>query len=92
LRRLNIKYRVVGGLSFYQRKETEDVLAYLRFVVNQNDEEAFKRIINLPKRGIGDTTIAKIAVTGRIRFKSFLIQPISRQSRQRHRRNDSGLH
>ncbi len=63
LRRLNIKYRIVGGLSFYQRKEIKDVLAYLRFVVNQNDEEAFKRIINLPKRGIGDTTIAKIAVT-----------------------------
>ncbi|CAM3863136.1 ATP-dependent helicase [Aquirufa aurantiipilula] len=63
LRRLNIKYRIVGGLSFYQRKEIKDVLGYLRFVVNQNDEEAFKRIINLPKRGIGDTTIAKIAVT-----------------------------
>ncbi|MCZ2474715.1 UvrD-helicase domain-containing protein [Aquirufa ecclesiirivi] len=63
LRRLNIKYRIIGGLSFYQRKEIKDVLAYLRFVVNQNDEEAFKRIINLPKRGIGDTTIAKIAVT-----------------------------
>jgi len=63
LRRLNIKYRIVGGLSFYQRKEIKDVLSYLRFVVNQNDEEAFKRIINLPKRGIGDTTIAKIAVT-----------------------------
>lgn len=63
LRRLNISYRIIGGLSFYQRKEIKDVLAYLRFVVNQNDEEAFKRIINLPKRGIGDTTIAKIAVT-----------------------------
>ncbi len=63
LRRLNIKYKIVGGLSFYQRKEIKDVLGYLRFVVNQQDEEAFKRIINLPKRGIGDTTIAKIAVT-----------------------------
>lgn len=63
LRRLNIKYRIVGGLSFYQRREIKDLLAYLRFVVNQNDEEAFKRIINLPKRGIGDTTVAKIAVT-----------------------------
>lgn len=63
LRRLNIKYRIVGGLSFYQRKEIKDLLAYLRFVVNQNDEEAFKRIINLPKRGIGDTTVAKITVT-----------------------------
>jgi DNA helicase-2/ATP-dependent DNA helicase PcrA len=63
LRRLNIKYRIIGGLSFYQRKEIKDVLGYLRFVVNQQDEEAFKRIINLPKRGIGDTTIAKISVT-----------------------------
>ena len=63
LRRLNIKYKIVGGLSFYQRKEIKDVLGYLRFVVNQQDEEAFKRIINLPKRGIGDTTIAKIAIT-----------------------------
>lgn len=63
LRRLNINYRIIGGLSFYQRKEIKDVLAYLRFVVNQSDEEAFKRIINLPKRGIGDTSIAKISVT-----------------------------
>lgn len=63
LRRQNIKYRIIGGLSFYQRKEIKDLLAYLRFVVNQSDEEAFKRIINLPKRGIGDTTVAKIAVT-----------------------------
>jgi len=62
LRRLSIKYRIVGGLSFYQRKEIKDLLAYLRFTVNQNDEEAFKRIINLPKRGIGDTTVAKISV------------------------------
>jgi len=63
LRKLNIKYRIIGGLSFYQRREVKDLLAYFRFVVNQKDEEAFKRIINLPKRGIGDTTIAKIAVT-----------------------------
>jgi DNA helicase-2/ATP-dependent DNA helicase PcrA len=63
LRRLNIKYRIIGGHSFYQRKEVKDLLAYLRFTVNQNDEEAFKRIINLPKRGIGDTSIAKIVVT-----------------------------
>ncbi|MFC5411267.1 ATP-dependent helicase [Larkinella bovis] len=62
LRRLSIKYRIIGGLSFYQRKEIKDLLAYLRFTVNQNDEEAFKRIINLPKRGIGDTTVAKISV------------------------------
>ncbi len=63
LRKLGIKYRIVGGQSFYQRKEIKDLLAYLRFTVNQRDEEAFKRIINLPKRGIGDTTVAKIAVT-----------------------------
>ena len=63
LRKISIKYRIVGGLSFYQRKEIKDVLAYLRFVVNQRDEEAFKRIVNLPKRGIGETTIANIAVT-----------------------------
>ncbi|MFC3810640.1 ATP-dependent helicase [Lacihabitans lacunae] len=63
LRKLNIKYRIIGGLSFYQRKEIKDLIAYLRFTVNQQDEEAFKRIINLPKRGIGDTTVAKIIVT-----------------------------
>ncbi|MBC7920779.1 MAG: UvrD-helicase domain-containing protein [Ferruginibacter sp.] len=63
LRRLNIKYRIIGGLSFYQRKEVKDLLAYLRFTVNQNDEEAFKRIVNLPKRGIGDASVAKIVVT-----------------------------
>lgn len=63
LRRLNINYRIIGGLSFYQRKEVKDLIAYLRFVVNHNDEEAFKRIINYPKRGIGDSTVAKIVVT-----------------------------
>ena len=62
LRKLSIKYRIIGGLSFYQRREIKDLVAYLRFTVNQADEEAFKRIINLPKRGIGDTTLAKIAV------------------------------
>ena len=62
LRKNSIKYRIIGGLSFYQRKEIKDLIAYLRFTVNQQDEEAFKRIINLPKRGIGDTTVAKIAV------------------------------
>lgn len=60
LRRLNIKYKIVGGLSFYQRKEIKDLLAYMRFVLNQNDEASFKRIINLPKRGIGDSTVDKI--------------------------------
>lgn len=63
LRKLGIKYRIIGGLSFYQRKEVKDLLAYLRYIVNQQDEEAFKRIINLPKRGIGDTTVAKIVVS-----------------------------
>ena len=63
LRKLNIKYRIIGGLSFYQRREIKDLLAYFRYTINQNDEEAFKRIINLPKRGIGDTTIAKISIT-----------------------------
>lgn len=63
LRKLGLKYRIVGGQSFYQRKEIKDLLGYLRFIVNQRDEEAFKRIINLPKRGIGDTTVAKITVT-----------------------------
>ncbi len=63
LRKRGIKYRIVGGLSFYQRKEIKDLLGYLRFTVNQRDEEAFKRIINLPKRGIGDSTVAKIVVT-----------------------------
>jgi DNA helicase-2/ATP-dependent DNA helicase PcrA len=62
LRRNNIKYKVVGGLSFYQRKEIKDLLAYLRFSLNQQDEASFRRIINLPKRGIGDSTIDKIVV------------------------------
>jgi len=62
LRRMNVKYKVVGGLSFYQRKEIKDVLAYLRFALNQQDEASFRRIINLPKRGIGDSTVDKIVV------------------------------
>lgn len=70
LRKLNIKYRIVGGLSFYQRREIKDLLSYLRFVVNQRDIEAFKRIINLPKRGIGDTTIARIEITAAEQQKS----------------------
>jgi DNA helicase-2/ATP-dependent DNA helicase PcrA len=63
LRRLNIPYRIIGGLSFYQRKEIKDLIAYLRFSINHQDEEAFKRIINYPKRGIGEATVAKIIVT-----------------------------
>ncbi len=62
LRRMNIKYKVVGGLSFYQRKEIKDLLAYLRYSINQLDEASFRRIINLPKRGIGDGTVDKIIV------------------------------
>ena len=62
LRKLNIPYRIYGGLSFYQRKEIKDLLAYFRFVCNPSDEEAFKRIINYPKRGIGDASIAKMVV------------------------------
>jgi DNA helicase-2/ATP-dependent DNA helicase PcrA len=60
LRRLNIRYKIVGGVSFYQRKEIKDLLAYMRYVLNQNDEASFRRIINLPKRGIGDSTVDKI--------------------------------
>jgi len=60
LRRINIPYRIYGGLSFYQRKEVKDVIAYMRLVINHNDEEAFKRVINYPARGIGDTTLNKI--------------------------------
>lgn len=62
LRKMNIKYRVYGGISFYQRKEVKDLIAYLRLVVNPNDEEALKRIINYPARKIGATTIDKLVV------------------------------
>ena len=61
LRRYNLTYRVYGGLSFYQRKEIKDLLAYLRLTINPNDEEALRRIINFPKRAIGNTTISKIS-------------------------------
>ena len=60
LRKQNIPYRIYGGLSFYQRKEIKDILAYFRLVVNPSDEEALKRVINYPARGIGATTLAKI--------------------------------
>jgi DNA helicase-2/ATP-dependent DNA helicase PcrA len=62
LRRQNIAYRIYGGLSFYQRKEIKDLLAYYRLTINNNDEESLKRIINYPARGIGDTTLDKIIV------------------------------
>ena len=62
LRKRGIDYRIFGGLSFYQRKEIKDVLSYLRMVVNSNDEEAFKRIINFPARGIGQTTLDRLII------------------------------
>lgn len=62
LRRLNIPYKIYGGLSFYQRKEIKDILGYLKLIVNQNEEESLRRVINYPKRGIGNTTLEKITV------------------------------
>ena len=62
LRKLNIPYKIYGGQSFYQRKEIKDVIAYFRLTCNPNDEESLKRIINYPRRGIGDTTINKLIV------------------------------
>lgn len=60
LRKRSMPYKIYGGLSFYQRKEIKDIIAYFRLVVNPDDEEAFKRIINYPARGIGETTVGKI--------------------------------
>ncbi len=62
LRKKDIPYRIYGGLSFYQRKEIKDVLSYLRLILNPKDEEALKRVINYPARGIGDTTIDRLIV------------------------------
>jgi len=62
LRRMGIAYRIYGGTSFYQRKEVKDMLGYLRLIVNTKDEEALKRIINYPARGIGKTTLEKLAI------------------------------
>lgn len=73
LRKKDIPYRIYGGLSFYQRKEIKDVLAYLRLIINPNDEEALVRVINFPTRGIGQTTIEKLTVAanhyGRSQFE-----------------------
>lgn len=71
MRKQNIPYRIYGGLSFYQRKEIKDIIAYFRLVVNPDDEEAFKRIINYPARGIGNVTIQKIADSARSHAVSF---------------------
>ena len=71
MRKQAIPYRIYGGLSFYQRKEIKDVLAYFRMVINPNDEEAFKRVVNYPARGIGDTTVQKIAKAAQARETSF---------------------
>ena len=61
LRKKNIPYRIYGGLSFYHRKEIKDAIGYFRLIVNPGDEEAFRRVVNYPKRGIGDTTVGKIS-------------------------------
>ena len=64
LRKRNIPYRIYGGLSFYQRKEVKDAIAYFRLSINPYDDEAIRRIINTPARGIGETTLAKITRCG----------------------------
>jgi DNA helicase-2/ATP-dependent DNA helicase PcrA len=71
LRRQNVKYKVFGGLSFYQRKEVKDLIAYLRVVVNENDDEALRRIINSPVRGIGKSSIEKIGANAAANDKTF---------------------
>ena len=70
LRKRDIPYRIYGGLSFYQRKEIKDVLAYLRVIINPADEEALKRILNYPARGIGQTTVDKLIVAANAHNKS----------------------
>jgi DNA helicase-2/ATP-dependent DNA helicase PcrA len=70
LRRLNIPYKIYGGMSFYQRKEVKDLLSYMKLTVNHNDEEALKRVINYPARGIGQTTIDKIGIVSANEGKS----------------------
>ena len=80
LRKRGMPYKIYGGLSFYQRKEIKDIIAYFRLVVNPNDEEAFKRIINYPARGIGDTTVGKIitaATDNNVSLWTALCDPIT---------------
>src|SRR5690606_19250145 len=62
LRKLNIPYKIYGGTSFYQRKEIKDLIAYFRLTFNPNDEEALKRVINYPRRGIGNTSVERIMI------------------------------
>ena len=66
LRKKNIPYVIYGGLSFYQRKEIKDIISYFRLIVNPGDEEAFRRIVNYPTRGIGDVTVGKISECARL--------------------------
>jgi DNA helicase-2/ATP-dependent DNA helicase PcrA len=78
LRKLNIPYRMYGGLSFYQRKEIKDILAYYRLSANHSDDEALKRVINYPARGIGKTTIEKLIIAGadhKVALWSVITQP-----------------
>lgn len=90
MRKQNIPYRIYGGLSFYQRKEIKDIIAYFRLVVNPDDEEAFKRIINYPARGIGNVTIQKIADSARSHAVSFW-QVISNPEQYLHGMNQGTL-
>ena len=82
LRKRDIPYRIYGGLSFYQRKEIKDVLAYLRLVINPKDEEALMRVINYPTRGIGQTTLDKLVVAAKETEMSVfeLLSPANRSS------------
>lgn len=79
LRKRGMPYKIYGGLSFYQRKEIKDVISYFRLVVNSDDEEAFKRIINYPARGIGETTLQKIIVAAndnKVSLWTVIVEPL----------------
>jgi DNA helicase-2/ATP-dependent DNA helicase PcrA len=86
LRRLNMPYRIFGGTSFYQRKEVKDFVAYLRLSVNPQDEEALRRVINFPTRGIGESTVEKIsqlaAVTNRPMYEVLTEVEVSERTRR----------